>query len=979
MNEYVDTKVIECNRLHSEEALSNNNENPALWTNNLTDVIHLDAGDKVSVHGAMISERGAGQSSSIEIKGQSLGFTQRFLGITNISGVNASSDIPSQFDQLTVNLSNPVLEVRDDTAHFKIGYYINMNGHNYIQLPRRWWWSESEAENNFNAHDDRSFFGMSLADPFTEDAYTLFEDFYQLAGVPGDGLGGTQALIGHNGSLSKVRNDNTRFTIMVRKHTYYSEESASGNFPAQYLRDPENMDYYPYCELKEIKVEKGFNSPEYIAEDLTRQLQRITSEETFQKRNDVDAVNNALRPGFPAVISKSFNTETYKTFNCAGIYAVDDFEIGTQNRPQANYEYYINGSNSNASDNQNGSGYKYLKNYHIVGCKRPELYTTGRLLNRNESSVYQGVLGTDLYEPYDGNYLESFETIGMITNVPYNRARVDEWRNFIRAQELYPEVFNIFSDSRTPYDDGDSIDNCRWWHMNRLQNASMYLNASGSPFGAGAQLGWGGYLRPTWWNASGKAVGSVIVPFQYDESQRDIFYNKPDEKLQQKSYGCFGRSKNNHIVVYPTKVNGCGSTLFDMLFDGSENGDRIEQFRKCGYDIHFSAPGNAWCLPYSGFNEYPIGDTLDGVITADYDISRNNGYPLDHYKVRTTPLHTQLYLGADAPRINWDGTNFSISDLHTAMNRGNSFRADNPKFVTRSYDTSEGFDDLVYKINPGENFEDWTPARMPFIELESITVQADNGCNVSFDCNTLNENLEPWTIYDSLCGINIEDFGLTEKEWSGTLWDLLGFSYKQFHSSKNNRLERINYNNANDLSVITTNAEINEGDTKIYSQNLFGVPMMKNMLPLMAKFQDKDFNNKVSYVPQIIQKTESIRIIADNLPTRMIRGYYTIRSNILEQVPFIGGKKNNTTMPIISVVDKINGDGDFYFQQESSLEFTITKPLRLASITCSIHDPDGSYANVSEQSTILYKVHKDVRQTFNVAQEILQEEQGKKK
>jgi len=154
---------------------------------------------------------------------------------------------------------------------------------------------------------------------------------------------------------------------------------------------------------------------------------------------------------------------------------------------------------------------------------------------------------------------------------------------------------------------------------------------------------------------------------------------------------------------------------------------------------------------------------------------------------------------------------------------------------------------------------------------------------------------------------------------------------------------------------------------------------MKNMLPLMAKFQDKDFNNKVSYVPQIIQKTESIRIIADNLPTRMIRGYYTIRSNILEQVPFIGGKKNNTTMPIISVVDKINGDGDFYFQQESSLEFTITKPLRLASITCSIHDPDGSYANVSEQSTILYKVHKDVRQTFNVAQEILQEEQGKKK
>ena len=72
MNEYTDIKVIECNRLHSEEAKSNNNENFALWTNNLQDIIHLEPGDKVSVHGAMVSERGAGQPTSIEIKGESL-------------------------------------------------------------------------------------------------------------------------------------------------------------------------------------------------------------------------------------------------------------------------------------------------------------------------------------------------------------------------------------------------------------------------------------------------------------------------------------------------------------------------------------------------------------------------------------------------------------------------------------------------------------------------------------------------------------------------------------------------------------------------------------------------------------------------------------------------------------------------------------------------------------------------------------------
>ena len=44
MNQYTDLKVIECNRLHSEEAKSGNNENFALWTNNLQDIVHLDAG-----------------------------------------------------------------------------------------------------------------------------------------------------------------------------------------------------------------------------------------------------------------------------------------------------------------------------------------------------------------------------------------------------------------------------------------------------------------------------------------------------------------------------------------------------------------------------------------------------------------------------------------------------------------------------------------------------------------------------------------------------------------------------------------------------------------------------------------------------------------------------------------------------------------------------------------------------------------------
>ena len=163
-------------------------------------------------------------------------------------------------------------------------------------------------------------------------------------------------------------------------------------------------------------------------------------------------------------------------------------------------------------------------------------------------------------------------------------------------------------------------------------------------------------------------------------------------------------------------------------------------------------------------------------------------------------------------------------------------------------------------------------------------------------------------------------------------------SHDQFHSSTNTRLSTINFTNSNDLSIITTNAEINEGDTKLYTRNQYGVPLFYNRLPFGGTIKDKNGHNAVRFYPEIVQSTQSIEIVADNLPTRMIRGYYTIRSNVLEGTPFVGGKVNNTTMPIIGIVNKINGTGDFYTQESSLLEFIITKPLRLASITTSIHD-----------------------------------------
>ena len=966
MNEYTDIKVVECNRLHSEEAKSNNNENFALWTNNLQDIIHLNAGDKVSVQGAMISERGAGQPTSIEIKGESLGIKKSFdtIEITNhTTNASAALERIDKSDEQRATYKSITKEMFDNKGYFTMNYFVPANGHNYIDLPRRFWYSElgSFEGDNFFTNDTQSK-GMSFADPFgkmdtystTTDTYDLYDDYYQISGL------------NTNASLSKVKKDNARYTIMIREYTYNSSEAMASNIaseykvPPQYLRTPEHHTYRILRELQEIEAPLGFNSPDFIATEITRQLQKVEKTNIFNFRDPDDLYVNPKLPGFPIPITKSISTKTYKPFNVAGY--MGSPAGGTPTEQEQLMLKFVNAS-SNLAD-----GWDYLNHYGVIGCKRPELYEYGRLINRKTNLQLSLTTGSYIRENTYGNKYH--------TSLPYNNVNIlNDFKNFIEAQAKYPEIWNMFSDSRTDYNGSDTIDNSRWVHINRFKNASMTFNPTGSEseIFETATLGWGGYKFPPWNNAS-KTMKSVILPIEYDSTQAEIYYEHPDEAAGERTYGCFGRDGNN-IVIYGTKNNGSGSALLTMLHNAS---GFIEENRKIGFDQHFSAPGMSYILPCD------MRPDPSAVMKADdyTDDTNVNGYAtknLSPYSDVDAKQVAQLYFGANSPQINWNGANFTISNLHTAMNSGNNLLAGNPTGTSDNLyaRNADGEGDVVYKINPREDFCDFTPARKPY--LGQITLSSYSNPPNQIKSSFFNENLEAWRVYDCLTGIMIEDFALKETEWTNSLWGLLGFSYKQFHSASNTRLSVIDFDNANDLSIITTNSEINEGDTKIYTQNLFGTPLFYNRLPFGGVIENKDNNDAVRYLPEIIQKTQSIELIADNLPTRMIRGYYTIRSNILQNTPFVGGKVNNTIMPIIGIVNKVNNYGDFVFGEESSLVFTITKPLKLASLTCSIHDPDGSYARCNEQSTILFKIQKDLRVSFNVIQDILQEQEQQKK
>ena len=108
-------------------------------------------------------------------------------------------------------------------------------------------------------------------------------------------------------------------------------------------------------------------------------------------------------------------------------------------------------------------------------------------------------------------------------------------------------------------------------------------------------------------------------------------------------------------------------------------------------------------------------------------------------------------------------------------------------------------------------------------------------------------------------------------------------------------------------------------------------------------------------IATITEKATSTRIIAQNLPVKQTSSYWTIRSSLIDNSMYLSTQGLN---PVIAVVDKSYSGSDYYFLNEYSVDFTVTKPITLTSITTSIHLPDGSLARMDGGSSVIYKIVK---------------------
>ena len=120
-------------------------------------------------------------------------------------------------------------------------------------------------------------------------------------------------------------------------------------------------------------------------------------------------------------------------------------------------------------------------------------------------------------------------------------------------------------------------------------------------------------------------------------------------------------------------------------------------------------------------------------------------------------------------------------------------------------------------------------------------------------------------------------------------------------------------------------------------------------------------------------KTESEQIEAIGLPKAVLKPYYTIRSSLLEGFSAIGGDPTGANLPIMGIVDKYSAQNDYFLGNPSDLVFTCTKEKAIADITTSIHDPDGTFANVDNTSAVIYKIIRNIPHPSNIIGEILED------
>lgn len=476
------------------------------------------------------------------------------------------------------------------------------------------------------------------------------------------------------------------------------------------------------------------------------------------------------------------------------------------------------------------------------------------------------------------------------------------------------------------------------------------------------------------------------------------------------------------VTGAPPVASTPGIILVDIR-NRDPGADIYNRNRSIGFDCHFTAYGTSAIALYSGIlnanadksEEYKVNSVGEHYTRTTFSERGKGTTNTPMWPSDISKWMRERYVGANSPLLAFDadGERFNFQDLHTPLYTGNLWNAgqtatavldENGKPVAGSAQPvplNPAAGDKAILINRRLNLVEFCPEMMPYLPPQEMTLQGLD----KQDMTSLNPNLFPWTPYDSDGGIFLEDFGISEEDWELSFWGVLGFSYEQFHPNRTTLTRQTRINNiveANEIARPTTNGNITASDLVAIRTNSNGASLYVNQLPpatmclniqnslaeKMAQETGSGPNNgpaaeaiippewgkqkcfnQVNYPPVNIKQT-SAQISAQNLPRKMLNSFYLVKSNIIGDVGYLGGPDSGQALPIVGVVNKENGFGDFYFSQ-GSVNFTITHPRVITEITTSIHQPNMELAKVNKGSSIIYKVIKQNNASLSVVADIL--------
>lgn len=593
-----------------------------------------------------------------------------------------------------------------------------------------------------------------------------------------------------------------------------------------------------------------------------------------------------------------------------------------------NLFHCANASNFNESA-FDGKTDAYKKAFSYIGVMRPELFEAGNALDNSMMQVKKYTASTGL----------------LVISYKYEKANVDLWKALFDAQRDDPDQAEMLPNS----------DTTRFIHINYKE-----ATQSGNPM-----LG----------NDYDLQYMSVRQTIEHDITFTDTYTDTPT--AAQSSYG----------VMYKQTVDGTEYIAFKVRTSDQRWTGDINTNRYAGWDTHFSAFGNDCCLLWAGLRD-TITSSETSVWNADaaalakaWNVSKyqyvNNVETTitskNQIKVGSTThqlseVVDSVYLGAINPLVNFDSSQsrFFISGLHTPRKQRNTAYAGSSSSTSDALNPNEGED--VYQINPmyDSNSFSFNPEQR---SLSSNSEEADVEDSAKINL------LDYWKVYDASSGIFIESFGVEESMWEKSLWGKLGFTYLQVNSDRKNRQAR-GTNQSVNMSPVSTNADVNSTQILDWSVNIWGATQQMSMLPTLGEYavirkfsydnnhyEPKNERPKApvsetrakTQIATITETAKSTRIIATNLPVKQTSSHWTIRSSLIDNSQYLS---TQGLSPVIAVVDKSYSGSDFYFLSDYNVDFTVTKPSTMTSITTSIHLPDGTLARTDGSSAVIYKIVK---------------------